>query len=80
MDGPYPYYLKQRILGHHGHLSNADCAALVSRSGAKSVILAHLSAENNRPDLALETVRAAVGAGVTVEVAPRGETGRRYEI
>lgn len=80
MDGPYPYYLKQRISGCHGHLSNADCAALVSRSGAETVILAHLSAENNRPDLALETVRAAVGAHVTVEVAPRGETGRRYEI
>ena len=79
-DGPYPYYLKQRILGCQGHLSNADCAALVSRSGAGTVILAHLSAENNRPDLALETVRAAVGTGVTVEVAPRGETGRRYEI
>lgn len=80
MDGPYPYYLKQRILGRQGHLSNADCAALISRSGARSVILAHLSAENNRPDLALETVRAAVGPEVAVAVAPRSEPGRRYEI
>ena len=78
--GPYPYYLKQRILSAYGHLSNADCAALAARTGARTVVLAHLSAENNRPALALEAVRAAVGEQVTVEGAPRGETGRRYEI
>ena len=78
--GPYPYYLKQRILGPRGHLSNADCAALCARVGAETVILAHLSAENNRPSLALETVRAAVGEAVTVSVAPRGETGARWEV
>ena len=77
-EGPYPYYLKQRILGAHGHLSNADCAALAARSGAETVILAHLSEENNRPALALETVRACLGEHVTVEVAPRNEPGRRY--
>jgi len=79
-DGPYPYYLKQRILGRQGHLSNAACAELVARVGAKTVVLAHLSAENNSPSLALQTVRAAAGEGVTVEVAPRSETGRRYTV
>lgn len=78
--GPYPYHLKQRILGPRGHLSNADCAALCKRVGAEKVILAHLSAENNRPSLALETVRAAVGEAVAVTVAPRGETGARWEV
>lgn len=78
--GPYPYHLKQRILGPRGHLSNADCAALCARVGAQRVILAHLSAENNRPSLALETVRAAVGDAVAVSVAPRSETGTRYEV
>lgn len=80
VDGPYPWHLKQRILGQQGHLSNAACAEFVSRVGAKTVVLAHLSAENNSPSLALQTVRAAVGEGVTVEVAPRSETGRRYTV
>lgn len=80
MDGPYPYYLKQRILGRQGHLSNAACACLAAKSGAKTVILAHLSAENNSPSLALSAVRAAVGSDVCVEVAPRSETGRRYDV
>lgn len=80
MDGPYPPYLKQRILGARGHLSNAACAELARCSGARTVVLAHLSAENNDPALALATVRTQLGPDVTVEVAPRGETGRRYEI
>ncbi len=80
LDGPYPPALKQRILGARGHLSNAACAELARGSGARTVVLAHLSAENNRPALALETARARLGADVAVEVAPRSETGRRYEI
>ena len=78
--GPYPLYLKQRILGDHGHLSNQACAGLVARAQARTVVLAHLSAENNTPRLALEAVRAAAGAHVTVEVAPRGEVGRGYDV
>ena len=80
MDGPYPPYLKQRILGARGHLSNAACADLARHSGAKTVVLAHLSAENNRPSLALETVRSNLSEDVTVEVAPRSETGRKYVV
>lgn len=80
LDGPYPWPLKQRVLGPQGHLSNADCAALCARVGARTVVLAHLSAENNSPELALATVRGAVGEGVTVEAAPRNEASRRYEV
>lgn len=80
MDGPYPFYLKQRVLGPQGHLSNADCAALCKRIGARTVVLAHLSAENNSPAHALETVRAVVGEGVTVEAAPRDTASRRYAV
>ena len=80
LSGPYPYYLKQRILGDHGHLSNQACAGLVARAQARTVVLAHLSAENNTPRLALEAVRAAAGAHVTVEVAPRDEVGRGYDV
>ena len=50
--GPYPYYLKRRILGDCGHLSNeagAELAAFAVETGAKQVILAHLSQTNNTP-------------------------------
>lgn len=59
MVGHYPYYLKQRILGDRGHLSNDTCAELVCKLvGGKSrrIILAHLSKENNYEELAYETV------------------------
>ncbi len=57
--GPYPYYLKQRILGDYGHLSNeagAELAAFAVESGTKTVVLAHLSQTNNTPVRAYETV------------------------
>ena len=50
-----PESLKQRIRGRRGHLSNDNCAAFVSRlaaSGTKRILLAHLSQENNLPELA----------------------------
>lgn len=80
MDGPYPWPLKQRVLGVQGHLSNADCAAFCQRVGARTVVLAHLSAENNTPELALRTVRAALPDHVIVEAAPRDTASRRYQV
>ena len=58
--GPYPYHLKARILGDRGHLSNeagAELAAWGVEHGARTVVLAHLSAENNTPARARETDR-----------------------
>ncbi|MDF2608855.1 MAG: hypothetical protein K0R92_329 [Lachnospiraceae bacterium] len=60
MVGGYPYYLKQRILGDRGHLSNENSAKLISRlfhDKLKFISLAHLSKENNYEELAYETVR-----------------------
>lgn len=57
--GKYPYYLKQRILGDRGHLSNDSSASLISKLISKKkqhIILAHLSKENNYEELAYETV------------------------
>ena len=57
--GPYPYYLKQRVLGAFGHLSNDEAAAYAAasaRAGTRSIILAHLSRENNTPQMALNAV------------------------
>lgn len=61
--GPYPYQLKQRIGSRYGHLSNEDCAAFASQlaeTGTRRILLAHLSRENNTPEVALAAVRAAV--------------------
>ena len=61
--GPYPYYLKQRILGDRGHLSNELAGRLLSRllhSNLKTILLGHLSQENNLPELAYEAVRIEV--------------------
>ena len=57
-----------------GHLCNHDAASVLRSRNAKRpswIALAHLSAENNRPNLALETIRAAVGADYQLVVAGR---------
>ncbi|HEU68574.1 MAG TPA: MBL fold metallo-hydrolase [Candidatus Acetothermia bacterium] len=60
--GPYPWPLKARILGPEGHLANEEAGWAIRTlgNGLRCVLLAHLSAENNRPALALETVARAV--------------------
>ena len=55
----YPYYLKKRISGEYGHLSNTEAGKIVahlSTKNLKSVMLGHLSKENNFPELAYKTV------------------------
>lgn len=57
--GPYPWFLKQRILGNKGHLSNHETGKTLVRIARKSgmhVFLAHLSQHNNRPEVAMKTV------------------------
>jgi phosphoribosyl 1,2-cyclic phosphodiesterase len=56
MNSKYPHYLKQRILSDKGHLSNNDCSRYLSKiigKRTKYIILAHLSEENNREQIAL---------------------------
>ena len=82
--GPYPYYLKERVLGQQGHLSNdaaAQFAQAAAIAGTQRIILAHLSRENNTPQMALHTVgRAleAVGYAGTLQVAPRDSLAVSY--
>lgn len=90
MSGPYPYTLKLRILGDKGHLSNEAGAALALKcveAGAKTVLLGHLSAQNNTPARALTAAGIVFrGAGVdpekdvTLAVAPRSEPSPCYEV
>ena len=61
--GKYPYYLKQRILGDRGHLSNENAGRLLCRilhDNLKAVFLGHLSRENNLPEQARLTTRLAL--------------------
>ncbi len=62
-DGPYPWQLKQRIRSNHGHLSNNASAELLRSlvsDRLEAVFLAHLSEENNCPDLALQAAQCAL--------------------
>ena len=64
--GPYPYYLKQRVLGDRGHLSNELSGRLlcdILHNNLRSVLLGHLSKENNYEELAYETVKLEVTLG-----------------
>ena len=59
MNGPYPYHLKQRILGDRGHLSNKSCADYMLKfigEKTKGVVLIHLSEQNNQKELAYSTL------------------------
>lgn len=89
--GPYPYYLKQRILGDRGHLSNEKSGRLLGRilhDDLKHIILGHLSKENNIPELAYEAVRMEITMGDTpykaedfdIRVASRSEMSQILEI
>jgi phosphoribosyl 1,2-cyclic phosphodiesterase len=85
--GSYPYYLKQRILGRRGHLSNETSGQLINRllhDNVKNIMLGHLSRENNYDKLAYETVRLEIDMGdniykaddFEIEVAKRSEPSR----
>jgi len=71
MTGKYPYFLKNRIKGSEGHLSNDDTADLLPgliEDNFPTVVLAHLSEENNNPKVAYITVNNALKeAGLEVE-------------
>lgn len=70
----YPPQLKARIRGAAGHLSNDEAAALLAACGRDRLrwaALAHLSEENNHPDVALQTHHAVLGADYPLTVASR---------
>lgn len=84
--GSYPPMLKRRILGDHGHLSNEDggfLARQMAEKGTRTVILAHLSQENNTPEHARRAVQGVLRDcldAVTLAVAPRSEVGPCYAV
>lgn len=62
-NGRYPWPLKQRVMSEHGHLSNYDAGEILSdvlSGNEEIVVLAHLSQENNLPELAYKTVEERI--------------------
>ena len=84
MNGSYPYAIKQRILGEKGHLSNKDCAYYLKKligNNTTTIVLAHLSEENNTEQLAYETVSKKVGSNVDkIIIAKQKERTELIEI
>jgi phosphoribosyl 1,2-cyclic phosphodiesterase len=82
--GRYPAFLKARIRGPRGHLSNIEAARLLRASAGarrmKWVCLAHLSEENNQPGLALRTHRKIAGGEYNLYAASRYEPTGVFEI
>ncbi|MCH5257624.1 MAG: MBL fold metallo-hydrolase [Lachnospiraceae bacterium] len=89
--GSYPYYLKRRILGEKGHLSNEAAGKLLAgllNDHIEAVVLAHLSKENNLPELAYEAVKLELmmsdsgykDGDFPIYVANRSEVSQMIEI
>jgi len=88
--GPYSAFLKQRVQGPKGHLCNEICGQTLAKLldfGLKQVILAHLSEENNTPEIAYNTVikhlqqrGAQENKDVFIDVAQQYQRGKCYRI
>jgi phosphoribosyl 1,2-cyclic phosphodiesterase len=78
MAGSYPPFLKRRVGGAYGHLANSAAAALaqslLAAGALRQVVAAHLSEQNNRPELARQALTDALGTAVEVHLAD-GPTG-----
>ena len=85
MDGPYPYYLKQRIISDEGHLSNETTAKYLKKlvgAATKYIILAHLSEHNNKEEIAYNTSREALKdrEDIKIVVAKQNEALEEIEV
>ena len=90
MMGSYPYSLKKRVMSDKGHLSNEEaakfCIELV-KEGTERILLAHLSKENNFPELAYETSKSIlaqndiiIGQDIKLDVLLREEVSDIYNV
>ena len=79
--GPYPYFLKERIRGPRGHLSNLEAAKLLEAGkGLKWACLSHLSEQNNTPELALRTHREVLREDLVLHTASRFEASGIFSV
>ena len=88
--GSYPWPLKRRVLGDHGHMSNDSAGNLLAeilKKGSEIVLLGHLSKENNFPELAYKTVENILNEnnifikdGLTLDMTYRDKPSKVYEL
>ncbi len=86
----YPPFLKKRIMGNSGHLSNKDCAVVAEKlaySGTRQIVLSHISENSNTQFLAYTTVKnyleskgIFVGQNIRLDVANQNSRGTIYKI
>ncbi|MCL1808335.1 MAG: MBL fold metallo-hydrolase [Clostridiales bacterium] len=88
--GRYPWLVKLRILGKEGHLSNEDaagaiCRVVASKAKERHILLAHLSKENNFPEMAYQTIKnlledhgCCVNKGVHIDIIARDQMSAIY--
>ena len=78
--GEYPPWLKKRIAGDHGHLSNHQAAQLVRETNdqLQFLVLSHLSQNNNHPDLALATAKEILPHQPNISLASRTNAGKLH--
>lgn len=78
--GSYPPFLKRRVGGPWGHLCNEDAAEIaraILPRGLRQVVAAHLSEQNNRPELARAALEGALGSAAEIHVAD-GPSGSHW--
>jgi phosphoribosyl 1,2-cyclic phosphodiesterase len=89
LGGKYPHFLKKRILGNLGHLSNDTAAELLAELAGESlqaIVLGHLSRNNNTPEMALSTVQKKLANhckkadNIAIHVCRHGELGEIISI
>lgn len=90
MYGSYPFFLKRRIASEKGHLSNEQCAQAIGRlieGNTRRFVLAHLSEQNNRPEVALAHSKnylaqkeMRLGRDYLIDVLAKVNNGRMFEI
>lgn len=82
-EGKYPFYLKQRIMGDCGHLSNTTAAEYLKKvigPNTKNVILAHLSEENNTYEKAKITTEKIINNNIKLYIATQEESLETIEV
>lgn len=82
-NGPYPDWLKQRVLSDVGHLSNKFSGIYLSKfitDKTKKVVLLHLSEKNNNEQIAYDTVRSYIGQAIDLYISKPNEICEVIEI
>ena len=83
MDGPYPRYLKERVISDTGHLSNRSTALYLSKvvnNKTKHIILAHISEKNNTEELAYKTTKKKIPNDINLIIAKQHELTEVVEV